>query len=160
MSIGHADGSQEVSWLDQGLRWVNVILDWRGTWLAARIALTSAYLLGGVTKLLDFSGAVAEQQHFGLNPGWLWAALAIAVELGGSALVISGRLVWLGAGALGVLTAIATLAANDFWTLQGQERFAALNTFFEHTGLIAGFFMVALIAAKRAELPIPKHRVN
>jgi uncharacterized membrane protein YphA (DoxX/SURF4 family) len=127
--------------------WVDAILDWRGTWLAVRIALTSAYLLGGVTKLLDFPAAVAEQQHFGLNPGWLWAALAITVELGGSALVISGRLVWLGAGALGVLTAIATLAANNFWTMQGHERFVALNGFFEHVGLIAGLVLAALIAA-------------
>jgi uncharacterized membrane protein YphA (DoxX/SURF4 family) len=127
--------------------WIDAILDWRGTFLAARIALTSAYLLGGITKLLDFPAAMAEQQHFGLNPGRVWASLAIAVELTGSALVISGRLVWLGAGGLGVLTAIATLAANKFWTMEGQERFMALNTFFEHVGLIAGLVMVALIAA-------------
>jgi uncharacterized membrane protein YphA (DoxX/SURF4 family) len=153
MSNGRADRSQDVSRLDQGPHWIDAILDWPGTWLAARVALTSAYLLGGMTKLLDFPGAVAEQQYFGLNPGWLWALLAIAVELGGSALIILGRLVWLGAGALGVLTAIATLAASDFWTMQGQERLTALNTFFEHAGLIAGLVMVAFIAAKRARSP-------
>jgi uncharacterized membrane protein YphA (DoxX/SURF4 family) len=127
--------------------WVDAILDWRGTWLAVRVALSSAYLLGGVTKLANFPAAVMEQEHFGLTPGWLWAVLAIAVELVGSALVISGRLVWLGAGALGVLTAIATLAANRFWTMDGNARFMAANSFFEHIGLIAGFVMVALIAA-------------
>jgi uncharacterized membrane protein YphA (DoxX/SURF4 family) len=127
--------------------WVDAILDWRGTWLAVRIALSSAYVLGGMTKLANFSGAVAEQEHFGLTPGWLWASLAILVELLGSALVISGRLVWLGAGALGVLTAIATLTANRFWTMDGDARFTATNAFFEHVGLIAGFVMVALIAA-------------
>ena len=115
-------------------RWVDAVLDWRGTWLAVRIALTSAYLLGGITKLADFPAAIAEQQHFGLNPGWLWASLAIAVELIGSLLVISGRLVWLGAGALGVLTAVATLAANRFWTLEGHERFLATNTFSSTSG--------------------------
>ena len=127
-------------------RWVDAILDWRWTWLAARIGLTGAYILGGLVKLANFPAAVAEQEHFGLHPGWLWAALAIAVEIIGPVLIISGRLVWLGAGALGVLTAIATLTANDFWTMTGHERFAAMNAFFEHIGLIAGFVMAALIA--------------
>jgi uncharacterized membrane protein YphA (DoxX/SURF4 family) len=132
---------------DSDPRWVDAILDWRWTFVASRIALTSAYLLGGLTKLADFPAAVAEMQHFGLDPGWLWASLAIAVELIGSVLVISGRLAWLGAGGLGVLTAIAALTANNFWTMQGRERFMALNGFFEHIGLIAGLVMVALIAA-------------
>jgi uncharacterized membrane protein YphA (DoxX/SURF4 family) len=126
--------------------WVDAILEWRWTWLIARIGLTGAYVLGGVTKLLDFPAAVAEQEHFGLYPGVLWATLAIVVELGGSALVISGRLVWLGAGALGVLTAIASLVANDFWNQQGAARFAATNGFFEHIGLIAGFVLTAVLA--------------
>jgi len=139
--------------IGQDPRWVDAILDWRWTWLAARIGLTGPYLLGGLVKLSDFSAAVAEQETFGLRPGWLWASLAIVIELLGPALVISGRFVWLGAGALGVLTAIATLAANDFWTMQGHERFVAMNAFFEHIGLIAGLVMAALIAvhAKRGK---------
>ncbi len=132
--------------LDRDPRWVDAILDWRWTWLAARIALTGAYILGGLTKLFDFPGAVAEQAHFGLQPAAVWAALSIAIELIGPALIISGRLVWLGAGALGVLTAIATLVADDFWTKFGHDRFVALNGFFEHIGLIAGFVLAALIA--------------
>jgi uncharacterized membrane protein YphA (DoxX/SURF4 family) len=125
---------------------VDAILDWRWTWLAARIALSSAYLLGGFTKLLNFRAAIAEQAHFGFHPAWLWASLAIAVELIGSMLLIAGRFVWLAAGAMGVLTFIASLAANDFWAMQGQARFLATNAFFEHIGLIAGFLLAALIA--------------
>jgi uncharacterized membrane protein YphA (DoxX/SURF4 family) len=135
--------------------WVEAILAWRGTALLARIALTSAYLLGGLTKLADFPAAVAEQEHFRLYPGALWAVLAIIVELGGSVLVISGRLVWFGAGALGVLTAITCLVADHFWTLEGQARAMALNGFFEHIGLVAGFVLVAMTAAsaRRSDLP-------
>jgi uncharacterized membrane protein YphA (DoxX/SURF4 family) len=126
--------------------WVRAILDWRWTWYLARIGLTSAFLLGGIEKLSDFTAAVAEQEHFGFHPGWAWAATAIIVELGGSLLVISGRYVWLGAGALGVLTAIATWAASPFWTMAGHARFMAVNTFFEHLGLIAGFVLAAILA--------------
>lgn len=130
----------------QDPKWVDTILEWRWTWLAARIALTSAFILGGFTKLLDFTSAAAEQEHFGLNPGWLWATLTIIVELGGSALIVAVRWVWLAAGGLGVLTAVALLVADDFWTMTGAARFAATNGFFEHIGLIAGFVMAALIA--------------
>ena len=124
-------------------RWVAAILDWAPLAHLARVVLMSAYLIGGFTKLFDFAGAVAEQEHFGLHPGWLWASLAILVELGGPVLVIAKRWVWLGAGGLGVLTAVAMLTANNFWTLTGHDRFTALNTFFEHFGLIAGLVVVA-----------------
>jgi uncharacterized membrane protein YphA (DoxX/SURF4 family) len=129
-------------------RWVWTILASPWIWPAARVALVSAFLIGGLTKLSDFSAAIAEQEHFGLHPGWLWAALAIVVELGGSALVMLGRLVWLGAGGLGVLTAVAMLTANDFWHLTGHDRFMALNAFFEHFGLIAGLVIVSIHAAE------------
>jgi uncharacterized membrane protein YphA (DoxX/SURF4 family) len=108
--------------------------------------LVSAFLIGGIQKLVDFPTAVAEQAHFGLQPAWLWAAAAIVVELGGSALVVSGRWVWLGAGGLGVLTAVAMLTANSFWTMEGHDRFMALNAFFEHLGLIAGLVLVSVLS--------------
>jgi uncharacterized membrane protein YphA (DoxX/SURF4 family) len=117
-------------------------------WPAARVALVSAYLVGGVTKVSDFTAAIAEQEHFGLYPGWLWAAVAIMVELGGSLLVISGRYVWLGAGGLGVLTAVAMMTANDFWAMAGHDRFVEFNAFFEHLGLIAGLILVSFVSLR------------
>ena len=133
-------------------RWIGAILSWPWLLPVARIALTSAFLIGGIQKLADFPGAVAEQAHFGLQPAWLWAVAAIIVELAGSALVIFGRWVWLGAGGLGVLTAVAMLTANNFWTMTGHDRFMALNTFFEHLGLIAGF-VLASVMSMRTPLP-------
>jgi uncharacterized membrane protein YphA (DoxX/SURF4 family) len=129
-------------------RWVAQLLLIPWTWRLARLGLVSAYLIGGVTKLSDFTAAMAEQEHFGLRPCWLWAALAIVVELGGSALVVSGRMVWLGAGALGVLTAVAMCVVNDFWSMTGHERVMGLNAFFEHLGLIAGLVLVSIRATE------------
>jgi uncharacterized membrane protein YphA (DoxX/SURF4 family) len=75
-------------------------------------ATTSAYLVGGFTKLFDFNGAAAEQMHFGIAYPAFSACLTIVVEIVGSILVISGRRAWLGAGALAVFTALATLIAQ------------------------------------------------
>ena len=129
-------------------RWVTAILSLPWLLPISRAALVSAFLLGGIQKLIDFPAAVAEQAHFGLQPAWLWAAAAIVVELGGSAMVIFGRWVWLGAGGLGVLTAVAMLTANDFWTKTGQERFIAVNDFFEHFGLITGLVLISVLSLR------------
>ena len=116
-------------------------------WVAplVRVALVSAWLIGGVNKLLDFDAAVAEQAHFGLHPPALWAALAIVVEIGGSLCVVLRRFTWLGAGGLGVLTLVAMLVANDFWNHTGAAHFMALNSFFEHLGLIAALVLATLL---------------
>ena len=126
-------------------RWIGAILSWPGLLPISRAALASAFLIGGIQKFVDFPGAIAEQTHFGLQPAWLWAAAAVIVEIGGSILVILGRWVWLGAGGLGVLTAIAMATANNFWALTGHDRFIAVNTFFEHLGLIAGLILTCII---------------
>lgn len=126
--------------------WLSALFGRRWLLPLTRAALVSAYVLGGVTKLAHFHAAVAEQEHFGLHPGWLWAALAIAVELGGSVCVMTNRLVWLGAGGLGCLTAVAMLVANDFWNVDGAARFSAINSFFEHLGLLAALVMAVRLS--------------
>jgi len=135
-------------------RFVGAILDWRWTGFLARLALVGAYLLGGIVKASDWTAAVAEQTHFGMSPPALWAALTIVVEIVGPLLILSGRLVWLGAGMLGIFTLFAAITANAFWAMPaGQERFMAANAFFEHLGLIGGFVLAAVVAeieARRA----------
>jgi uncharacterized membrane protein YphA (DoxX/SURF4 family) len=116
----------------------------------ALLGLCAAYLQGGLTKLLDFNGAVAEAQHFGLKPAALMAVAAIFTELGASALVLSGWYRWFGALSLAGFTLIATFVANRFWELPMPERFMVENSFFEHLGLIGGFLLVAWHDLKRS----------
>jgi uncharacterized membrane protein YphA (DoxX/SURF4 family) len=130
-------------------RLIAAILDQPATAFVARLALTGPYLIGGLVKLTDWQAAIAEQAHFGLRPAAVFAALTIAVELIGSALVLANRMVWLGAGMLGVFTLLAAIVANAFWTMQGAERFMATNAFFEHLGLVGGFVLVAMLAQRR-----------
>ncbi|CAN0622170.1 transmembrane protein [Burkholderia multivorans] len=126
--------------------WIRALLSQRWVLLLARLALVSAYLIGGVDKALNFNDAVAEQAHFGLHPAALWAALAVAVEIAGSLCVVFHRFTWIGAGGLGVLTVVAMLVANDFWNRTGVARFMALNSFFEHLGLIAALVFTTILS--------------
>ena len=109
----------------------------------ALLGLCSAYLQGGLTKLLDFGGAVGEAQHFELPFAPLIAGATIVTELTGSALLLTGVYRWLGALWLAVFTLIATFVANRFWEIPQPDRFMVENAFFEHLGLVGGFLLVA-----------------
>lgn len=111
-------------------------------WLAL-LLLCAAYLQGGLNKLLDFGSAVGEMQHFGLQPAAPLAILVIAGELGAAAMILSGRLRWLGAAWLALFTVAASFIANRYWEMAGMQRQAAANSFYEHLGLAGGFLLVA-----------------
>ncbi len=117
--------------------------------LAATL-LTLPYWTSGVAKLLDLPGALAEARHFGLEPAIITVVATILVQIGGSLLVILGRHAWLGAGALGVFTAIATLIAHPFWQVADpMTRFHERNTFLEHVGLIGGLMLAAILRKRK-----------
>jgi len=122
----------------------------------ALLGLCAAYLQGGIDKILDFSGAVAEVQHFGLAPAVPIAAATIVTEFAGPALILSGRLRWLGALWLAGFTALATVLANRFWELPLPDRQMAANGFFEHLGLVGGFLLVAWYDLSMPERGVPQ----
>lgn len=112
--------------------------------------LTLPYWTSGIAKLFDLAGALGEARHFGLEPAALVVAVTILVQIGGSLLIIVGRQAWLGAGALGVFTAIATLIAHPFWQVADpMARFHERNTFLEHVGLIGGLMLAAILRERR-----------
>jgi len=120
----------------------------RWGWIAGRACLCLPFVYSGVSKLLDFEAAMAEQAHFGLQPPALIAAMVITVQLGGSALVLFGRGLGRAGGALALagFTIVATIIGHAFWTMQAMERFHNLNAFLEHVGLVGGFLIIAIQA--------------
>jgi uncharacterized membrane protein YphA (DoxX/SURF4 family) len=117
-------------------------------WLA-RAGLCLVFVYSGLSKLLDFPSAIAEQIHFGLSPPVPFAVATIVTQLGGSLLVLlwRGSPAALGALALAGFTLLASFIGHPFWNESGMQRFADLNSFLEHFGLVGGFLLIA-----RAEL--------
>lgn len=111
----------------------------------ARILLTLMFWLSGFAKLLDFNTALAEMERYGLSPAAPIALAVIFVQLAGSALVISGRYVWLGAGALGVFTLLTIPIAHAFWSTTGEAAFMELMFTIEHLSVIGGLVVVAIL---------------
>lgn len=109
----------------------------------ALLCLTAAYLQGGLVKLCYFKDAVEEMRASGLKPPAPMAVAVIVLELGASAMIVTGWWRWLGALALAGFTLMATFIANRFWALQPPERMRVANGFFEHLGLVGAFILVA-----------------
>ncbi|HSS69669.1 MAG TPA: DoxX family protein [Casimicrobiaceae bacterium] len=122
-----------------------------GLRIIALLALCGAYLQGGLQKIFDFDGAIAEAQHFGLPFPAGVAAATIVTELVASALVLTGVQRWLGALWLAGFTLIATFVANRFWEVAQPERFMVENAFFEHLGLVGAFVLVACFGLQRTQ---------
>lgn len=107
------------------------------------LLLCSAYLQGGLEKLLDFPAALAEMRHVGLAPAAPLAALTIAGELGAALLVLCGVFRWAGALYLALFTFAANFIANRYWELAGAARGMSEHGFYEHLGLVGAFLIVA-----------------
>lgn len=123
---------------------VRQLLTGRAVRIIAYTGLCVAYVQGGLVKLWDFPGAVAEMAHFGLAPPGLFAVMVIVLELAASAMILTGWLRWLGAVALALFTLLATAIALRFWELPpGPPRAMMANTFFEHLGLAGGLLLAA-----------------
>ena len=132
-----------VNFLDHFVKAIYPTATSRAVRFIALLGLCAAYLQGGLAKLTDFSGAVAEAQYFGLPFPLAIAGATIVIELAGSALILSGVYRWVGALCLAAFTLIATFVANRFWEIPNAERFPVENAFFEHLGLVGAFLLVA-----------------
>ena len=132
---------------------VRRIIVWGPLATVARLALASPFIVSGVAKIAHFDGAMEEMRAFGLAPPALFAALVIATQLGGSALFLTRRFCWLGAGLLAGFTALATLLAHAFWTVDAADRMPQMMTFFEHVAIVGGFIAATILINGRSPPP-------
>lgn len=114
-------------------------------WAALRALLCSPFLVSGLVKLADPEAAATEVAALtGLSPAMPIALAVIALQLGGSAMVIAGgRLARPAALALALFTLAATVLAHGWWLKPGRHAARDLMVFWEHMGLAAGLLMVA-----------------
>jgi transmembrane protein len=119
------------------------------TLLFARLCVISPFLWAGLVKMFNWQGGVDEMASVGLHPAWAFNLAALLTELAGSALIILNRAVWIGAGALGVFTVLATFLAHRFWDLSGASRAMQLNSFLEHATISATFIFVFVVSLRR-----------
>ena len=121
------------------------------TWFGylARTILTFMFWASGLAKLINFSQGAAEMAHFGLEPGALFNAATLVVQLVGSALIICNKWTWLGAGALAVFTGLTIPIAHNFWTMSEPMRTLEFYVVMEHITVIGALMVVAVASVRK-----------
>jgi transmembrane protein len=125
---------------------VDNILDRHWLLVAGRVAITFMYWFAGIGFLLNFPAAAEMMRGYGLEPAAWIAGFMILVLLVGSALVIEGRLVWLGAGMLGVFTLATIPIVHHFWTMAGAAAVENRLESEEHLTVIGGLVLASILA--------------
>jgi transmembrane protein len=126
-------------------KWVEAILGSPIASLLGRVLLTFLFWSSGLSKLVDFGAAQGEMAHFNLHPPAIYAVAVTAVQLIGSALIIWGRLAWLGAGMLAVFTLLTIPIAHNFWTMPMPQLMTEMYVVVEHISVVGALILVSIL---------------
>lgn len=134
---------------------IKSLLNSRAFEFGVRVVLTFPFWGSGLDKLINFGGGVAEMRHFGLEPAVAVNIAVITTQLLGSGLIIANRATWLGAGALGVFTALTIPIVHRFWAMEEQASLHAFHTAAEHIGMIGALALVSILSARPRAIAEP-----
>lgn len=129
-------------------RAIAAILESEVTALLGRFLLTLAFWESLYEKLTDFSGGLAQMAHFNLAPPFVFLIATILVQAIGVILVMTGRYTWLGAGMLGVFSALCIPIAMPFWK-GGPDATLQMQQALHHIGEIGGLIICAIWTYER-----------
>lgn len=117
------------------------------TWALACVLGTFVFWYAALRQLADFSGTAAlmRAQGFIVNPSSV-AALLIATQLLGAALVIQGRHALLGAALLTLLSLISIPLSQDWWNMTGSAALQAKLQSATSLSVIGGLISLAILS--------------
>jgi putative oxidoreductase len=118
--------------------------------LAGRILLAAIFVSSGLSKLTGWPGVVDQIAAKSIPFPKLAGPLAIAVELGGAAALVTGFGVRIGALALGAFTFAATVLFHDFWSYAGTPQYTPqFINFMKNLAIVGGLLVVVASASRR-----------
>jgi putative oxidoreductase len=121
------------------------------TLLVARVFYSSLFILFGYFKLSAYSGTVASMSARGMEPGHLFAILAVVFEVGGGLLMLIGYQTRCVALALAIYTLVAALIAHTHWADANQ-----LTHFFKNMAIVGG--SLAFVASGAGAYSLDRRR--
>jgi len=120
--------------------------------LVGRLLIGALFLVVGVRKLMGPAAAAGYFTKLGFPAADVLVWAAIAVELGGGALLVLGwqtrRVAWL----LIAFTVIATFMAHRFWQMDAAQYANQLNHFLKNAAIVGGLLYVVVFGAGAVSL--------
>jgi len=120
--------------------------------LAARLFLTTLFLIFGWRKLRDFSGTVRQMVQDGLPMPVFAAAVATFMELPVAFAVAVGAFTRPSAALLVLYTLGTSLVEHRYWTMKGEGQLESMEAFYKNLSIMGGFLLLTLTGAGRYSL--------
>jgi putative oxidoreductase len=115
--------------------------------LAARLLLTTLFLIFGWRKLRDYSGTVSQMVQLGAPMPVLAAAAATFMELPVAFAVAIGAFVRPLALLLVLYTLGTALIGHRYWTKTGADRVDSMDGFYKNFSIMGGFLLLHITGA-------------
>jgi putative oxidoreductase len=110
---------------------------------AGRTLMALLFLLAAIRKIMYYSGTAGYFAHLGLPAPQILLPLVILIEIGGSAMLITGWNAKYAALLLAAFTVLATLAGHQFWNADAANYGNQFNHFWKNVSIIGGLLYVA-----------------
>jgi putative oxidoreductase len=115
--------------------------------LAARLLLSTLFLIFGWRKLRDYSGTVSQIVQLGGPMPKLAAATAIFMELPVAFAVAVGAYARPSALLLVLYTLGTALIGHRYWTLTGAGQVDSMDGFYKNLSIMGGFLLLFITGA-------------
>ena len=115
--------------------------------LAARLLLTTLFLIFGWRKLRDYSGTVSQMVQLGAPMPVLAAAVATFMELPVAFAVAVGAFTRPAALLMFFYTLGTALIGHRYWTITGADRVASMDGFYKNLSIMGGFLLLHITGA-------------
>jgi putative oxidoreductase len=110
--------------------------------LAARVLIAQLFVVAGLGKLMAFAKTAAFMANKGIPLPEVLLVATIALELGGSILLVVGwKARWIAAALFG-FTLIATLVFHPFWAVEPQVAKDELNNFMKNLAIMGAMLYI------------------
>jgi putative oxidoreductase len=110
--------------------------------LAARVLLTTLFLIFGWRKLKDYSGTVSQILQLGAPMPRLAAVIAIFMELPVATAVAIGAFARPAALLLLLYTLGTALIAHRYWKMTGADRVDSMDAFYKNLSIMGGCLLL------------------
>jgi putative oxidoreductase len=115
--------------------------------LAARLLLSTLFLIFGWRKLKDYSGTVRQIVQLGGPMPVLAAAVAIFMELPVALAVAVGAFARLAALLMFLYTLGTALIGHRYWTMKGADQVDNMDGFYKNSSIMGGFLLLYITGA-------------
>jgi putative oxidoreductase len=122
--------------------------------LAARLLITTLFLVFGWRKLRDNSGTVSQMAQLGVPMPILAAAVATFMELPVAFAVAVGAFTRPSALLLIFYTLGTALIGHHYWTIPGADRVASMDGFYKNLSIIGGLLLLYVTGAGKYSIDV------